>query len=593
MAHAPPKRRNQHSHTHHTRDDEELEEEEYLVPPDGGWGWVVVLASFAIHIVTDGITYSFGLFFIELSNYFNASKATTATISSVLVGVTLCSGPISSSFVNRYGCRTVTIVGSILASACFAISVFVKNIFVLILTVGLGVGFGFGLIYLPSIVSVTMYFEKRRSLATGIAVCGSGFGTVIFSPLIEKLIGLYGWQGAMLILSGIVLHCVIYGAMFRPIKPTKRTRNIEMATKDTKSNLLELPNGSANNNNSEKELLRSQSINEDIRKQNTSGETRKDNNGGIKTILKQASSQPLLAHNTTLGTDFQSIKESGRSESGTMYRADILYQGSLTNIPQYRSHSELSQSSRYGSLRRTSSHEIEGTNDTKKVCGCCPCSRETRDIFTEMLNFSLFKDPIFIIFTLSNFLTSIGFNIPYLYLVAQGMTLGLTEKDGSYLISVIGFANTISRIMLGYVSDKPYINRLYLYIAMLCICGTSTLFSVLCLDFTSLAVYSSVFGVTAGAYVGLTSVILVDLLGLEKLTNAFGLLLLFQGVASLIGPVIGGLLYDSTKSYHPAFYLAGGNIAMSGLLLFAILPIRRHLARKQQAEEAAAAIDQL
>ena len=35
-------------------------------------------------------------------------------------------------------------------------------------------GFGFGLIYLPAIVSVSMYFEKRRAFATGIAVCGSG-----------------------------------------------------------------------------------------------------------------------------------------------------------------------------------------------------------------------------------------------------------------------------------------------------------------------------------------------------------------------------------------------------------------------------------
>lgn len=43
-----------------------------------------------------------------------------------------------------------------------------------------------------------------------------------------------------------------------------------------------------------------------------------------------------------------------------------------------------------------------------------------------------------------------------------------------------------------------------------------------------------------GAYVGLTSVILVDLLGLENLTNAFGLLLLFQGIASIVGPPVGG-----------------------------------------------------
>jgi hypothetical protein len=35
-------------------------------------------------------------------------------------------------------------------------------------------------------------------------------------------------------------------------------------------------------------------------------------------------------------------------------------------------------------------------------------------------------------------------------------------------------------------------------------------------------------------------VILVDLLGLEKLTNAFGLLCLFRGVASMIGAPLAG-----------------------------------------------------
>ena len=35
-------------------------------------------------------------------------------------------------------------------------------------------GFGLGLAYLPSVVCVGYYFEKRRALATGIAVCGSG-----------------------------------------------------------------------------------------------------------------------------------------------------------------------------------------------------------------------------------------------------------------------------------------------------------------------------------------------------------------------------------------------------------------------------------
>ena len=68
-----------------------------------------------------------------------------------------------------------------------------------------------------------------------------------------------------------------------------------------------------------------------------------------------------------------------------------------------------------------------------------------------------------------------------------------------------------------------------------------------CTDYTSQAVFCAVFGVTSGAYVGLTSVVLVDLLGLDKLTNAFGLLLLFQGIASVLGPPIIGEARNKNK----------------------------------------------
>jgi hypothetical protein len=58
-------------------------------------------------------------------------------------------------------------------------------------------------------------------------------------------------------------------------------------------------------------------------------------------------------------------------------------------------------------------------DDRTTICGCMPCSKETRDTLSEMLDFSLLRDPIFILFTVSNFFTSIGFNIPYVYLVVS------------------------------------------------------------------------------------------------------------------------------------------------------------------------------
>ena len=62
-------------------------------------------------------------------------------------------------------------------------------------------------------------------------------------------------------------------------------------------------------------------------------------------------------------------------------------------------------------------HQVE--DDRITICGCMPCSKETRDTLAEMLDFSLLKDPIFILFTVSNFCTSIGFSIPYVYIVVS------------------------------------------------------------------------------------------------------------------------------------------------------------------------------
>lgn len=52
----------------------------------------------------------------------------------------ISTGPIASVFVNKYGCRTVTIAGAILATICLVASVFAKNVFTLYITIGLGTG---------------------------------------------------------------------------------------------------------------------------------------------------------------------------------------------------------------------------------------------------------------------------------------------------------------------------------------------------------------------------------------------------------------------------------------------------------------------
>ena len=70
--------------------------------PDGGWGWVIVIASFLVNMIADGVTFSFGILFDELEKEFGESKAVTAGVVSLFHAVPLLSGPVASALTDRY-----------------------------------------------------------------------------------------------------------------------------------------------------------------------------------------------------------------------------------------------------------------------------------------------------------------------------------------------------------------------------------------------------------------------------------------------------------------------------------------------------------
>ena len=201
-------------------------------PPDGGWGWVVVAAAFMVNLIADGITFSFGVIFHEFLEYFGETKATTSWIGSLFMAMPLLSGPIASFLTDRYGCRKVTIAGSILATTGFVISYFANSMGVLILTFGVLAGFGLSLCFVAAVVIVAYYFDKRRSFATGLSVCGSGIGTFIFPPLIQKLLNEYGWRGTTLILAGLFLNLAVCGCLMRDLEWT--TMRAKVKTEERK-----------------------------------------------------------------------------------------------------------------------------------------------------------------------------------------------------------------------------------------------------------------------------------------------------------------------------------------------------------------------
>ena len=145
---------------------------------------------------------------ILVDEFEGSSLASIAFIPSLLYGISTGAGPVASALINRYGFRTVTMSGAVLSAIGLGISAAANSILFLYISVGvvtgifakttlkyllftastrididlitfesllyLSIGIGFGLINLPCIMPVLMYFEKKRALATGIALCGAG-----------------------------------------------------------------------------------------------------------------------------------------------------------------------------------------------------------------------------------------------------------------------------------------------------------------------------------------------------------------------------------------------------------------------------------
>jgi hypothetical protein len=110
----------------------------------------------------------------------------------------------------------------------------------------------------------------------------------------------------------------------------------------------------------------------------------------------------------------------------------------------------------------------------------------------------ILADFVFLFFAISNFLTSLGFNAPFIFVVDQVISYGFDATTADYCLQTIGIANIVGRIVIGILSYFKFVNRLYLYAGVVTICGIATMAEPLFTSFGWLIGYSIVFGLTSG-----------------------------------------------------------------------------------------------
>ncbi|GMS94951.1 hypothetical protein PENTCL1PPCAC_17126, partial [Pristionchus entomophagus] len=558
--------------------EDELEEVGFIKAPDGGYGWVIVAASFFANLCVDGVIFTVGNILAKRwKDDYNASDTEVSITFSLLAGAYLLIGPVASAFANTYGCRPVTIVGALIAFFGFVLSTASPSIYLLYVTFGLIGGIGFGLVYLPSLVIVSHYFDSKRALATGIAVCGSGIGTTIFSWLNPQMITLMEGKSQIFLcyIAVVALLCIIPGVLYKPLELQKE--QLDQVTKIVQE--YEASQSRKNSLLSPEEALRPEG-------------TRFDSTRPFLSTLELNAQKKGQGQQMWSQRDLAAAvaKESLAELNRPLSRADIFYPGSTaalnerarthTNHSQHAiAHAEgaIGQSNVY--LSKIAIDAVDEYYDEENT------SWHANLIHTlkSMLDISLLTRPSFLILAFSGFLTLSCFYVPYLYLGNQIDRIGnFTEEEKSVPISVLGIVNIVARIGCGYIADRPQADALLVSSVALTLAGIATMAVPLFTAYWMFIAYCFPFAVGAACFAALRTVVCAELFGLEKLSSAFGVLLMFMGVGATVGSPIAALISDISGDFNLSFYVMGALMALSGIILF---PLRRLAQRENDKEE--------
>jgi MFS family permease len=181
------------------------------------YGWIVVAAGAVSGCVAIGSVFSLAVFLLPMTDETGWSSA---GVSSAAMIVFLTMGIASFAWgavTDRVGPRIVVLIGGLLLGSALALASRAESLLEFQLVYAI-VGVSAGGIFIPTIATVTGWFEKHRSLAVSLVSAGMGMAPMTVSPFASWLIDTYDWRTAMLALA-ILNWVVVLPAAFLVRRP--------------------------------------------------------------------------------------------------------------------------------------------------------------------------------------------------------------------------------------------------------------------------------------------------------------------------------------------------------------------------------------
>ncbi|XP_049832402.1 monocarboxylate transporter 1-like [Schistocerca gregaria] len=189
-----------------------------LIPPDGGWGWMVVLGVALNTMTSMSLGSVFSVLFGDKLTEMGHKTTSAAVIMSIRMAVMQFSGLLVAPLLKKYSIRQVSVFGGCLVVVGVTLTSFANSVIHIIVTYSICVGLGSGLVSPSSFLVVKTYFLKARGRAVGMSMAGGNVGQMAMPHLVSFLLERYGFSGALLVLGGVTMHGPMGGLFFHPLE---------------------------------------------------------------------------------------------------------------------------------------------------------------------------------------------------------------------------------------------------------------------------------------------------------------------------------------------------------------------------------------
>lgn len=189
----------------------------------------------------------------------------------------------------------------------------------------------------------------------------------------------------------------------------------------------------------------------------------------------------------------------------------------------------------------------------------------------KLFDVTLLKDPLYLVILISNCTNAISYTNFIILLPVYAKSLGFDKTQGALLLSVVSALDLVGRIGGSALSDLGWIPKTWYYVGGLLVSGVSLAMLPFTSSYSILCIFCSVFGLGSGVYVGVTAVIMADMLGTERLQTSYGISLFVNGILQLFGPILCGIWYERSQSYLSLFCTLGV-VLVAGASLWGFVP---------------------